>query len=226
MFKSILKHAIVLQLALGSAAAFATTYTFTQFTSNGSPSVESQLIADVTQSGSNVLFTFTNTSVIASSITDVYFDYGSTSFFANGNAGISNNILGLAGESSGVNFSDGARPHNLPSGNTIGFSSDAAGDSNRPSSKNGVNTSSEFVAFLGTTLTGITFGDVIAGLDTGAFRLGLHVQKINYGTDDNDDDDGTSESFVNNPRAVPLPAAGWLFGSALVGLMGLHRRKL
>ncbi|PPC87933.1 MAG: hypothetical protein CTY37_02295 [Methylotenera sp.] len=27
-----------------------------------------------------------------------------------------------------------------------------------------------------------------------------------------------------NPSAVPLPAAGWLFGSALIGLMGLRRK--
>jgi len=213
MLKNIIKHAIVLQLALGSAAVFANTYTFSQITSNGAPLVASQLMANVTQSGSNVLFTFTNTSVIASSITDVYFDYGNTSFFANGNTGISNNILGLAGESFGVNYSDGASPGNLPSGNTVGFSSDAAGDSNSPTSANGVNTSSEFVAFLGTTITGITFADVIAGLDSGAFRLGLHVQSING---DN------SESFVN---AVPVPAALPLMATAL-GLFGISRRKL
>jgi hypothetical protein len=57
----------------------------------------------------------------------------------------------------------------------------------------------------------------LAGLDSGALRLGLHVQSI--GTK------GGSESFVNSPpNAVPLPAAGWLFGTALVGLMGLRRK--
>jgi len=36
-------------------------------------------------------------------------------------------------------------------------------------------------------------------------------------------DSGGSESFVNNP--VPVPAAVWLFGSGLIGLVGVARRK-
>lgn len=215
MLKAILKQAVVLQLVLGSAAAMATTYNFTQITSNGNASVGSQLLVDVTQSGANVLFTFTNTSVIASSITDIYFDFGNTSYFSS----VSNDILGAAGDSAGVNFSDGASPGDLPAGNTVSFTADAGGDSNSPNvPANGVNGSTEFVKFLGTTLTGITFADVLAGIDSGAFRLGLHVQAI--------DGEG-SESFVNSPPSeVPLPAAGWLFGSALIGLMGLRRRML
>ena len=212
----IFKHLIVLQLVFGSAVVIANTYNFSQITSNGNQAVGSQLLVDVTQSGSNVLFTFTNTSVIASSITDIYFDYGNTNYFSS----VSNNTLGAAGDSAGVSFSDGATPPNLPAGNTVGFTADASGDSNSGApgvSANGVNASTEFVKFLGTTLNGITFGDVLAGLDSGALRLGLHVQSI--GTK------GGSESFVNTPpNAVPLPTAGWLFGSALVGLMGLRRK--
>ena len=215
MLKKILKHAVVLSFALGSSAVLANTYHFTQITSNGNQSVATQLTAEVTQLGSNVLFTFKNSSVIASSIADIYFDYGNTSFFSS----VSNNVLGAAGDSAGVSYADGATPANLPSGNNIGFSADASGDSNSPVSANGINTSSEYVSFLGTTLTGVTFADVLAGLDSGAFRLGLHVQSIGQA--------GGSEGFVNTtPNAVPLPAAGWLFGSALVGLMGLSRRKL
>ena len=215
MLKNILKHAVVLSFALGSSVVLANTYNFTQITSNGNQSVATQLTAEVTQSGSNVLFTFKNSSVIASSITDIYFDYGKTNFFSS----VSNNVLGAAGDSTGVSFADGANPSNLPSGNNIGFSADASGDSNAPTSSNGVNTSSEYVSFLGTSLTGVTFANVLAGLDSGAFRLGLHVQSIGQV--------GGSEAFVTStPSAVPLPAAGWLFGSALVGLMGLSRRKL
>ena len=215
MLKKILKHAVVLSFALGSSAVLANTYNFTQITSNGNQSVSTQLTAEVTQSGSNVLFTFYNTAAVASSITDIYFDYGNTSFFSS----VSNNVLGTVGDSTGVSFSDGASPSNLPAGNTVGFTADAGGDSNAPTSANGVNASSEHVSFLGTTLTGVTFADVLAGLDSGAFRLGLHVQSIGQV--------GGSEAFVTGtPSAVPLPAAGWLFGSALVGLMGLSRRKL
>ena len=213
MVKNILKQALVLQLALGSAAVFANTYTFSQITSNGTAQVASQLSADVTQSGSNVLFKFANTSVIASSITDIYFDFGTTSFFSS----VSNNVLGAAGESSGVNYADGASPPNLPAGNTVSFSADASGESASKggATANGVNASSEFVSFLGTTITGITFADVLAGLDSGAFRLGLHVQGING---------ANSESFVNNPSAVPVPAALPLMASAL-GAFGIARRR-
>ena len=213
MIKNTLKHLLALQLILGSAVAFATsaTYNFTQITSNGNQLVASQLSAVVETSGSNVLFTFTNSAGIASSITDIYFDY--TGLFSS----VSNNILGAAGDSTGVSFSDGASPSNLSSGNTVGFTADASGDSNSGGPgvvANGVNASSEFVKFLGTTSFGITFADVLAGLDSGALRLGLHVQSIGG---------AGSEAFVN---AVPLPAAGWLFGSALFGLMGLRRRKM
>jgi hypothetical protein len=146
MMLKILKHLIVLQLVFGSAAAIANTYNFSQITSNGNQAVGSQLLVDVTQSGSNVLFTFTNTSVIASSITDIYFDYGNTNYFSS----VSNNTLGAAGDSAGVSFSDGAAPPNLPAGNTVGFSADASGDSNAGApgvSANGVNASTEFVNF-------------------------------------------------------------------------------
>ena len=98
MLKSLIKKALVLQLVLGSSVVFANIYNFTQITSNGNEPVASQLLVDVTQSGANVLFKFTNSSLISSSITDVYFDYGNTNYFTS----ISNNALGASGESAGV----------------------------------------------------------------------------------------------------------------------------
>lgn len=35
----------------------------------------------------------------------------------------------------------------------------------------------------------------------------------------------TDNQFVGNPAAVPIPAAVWLFGSGLLGLIGIARRK-
>ena len=217
MLKNIVKAILVAQLLLATSSAFANTYNFTQITSNGNAPVASQLLVDVTQSGSNVLFKFTNSSVIASSITDIYFDYGNTNLFTS----VSNNALGAAGQSAGVNYTDGATPPNLPAGNTIGFTADASGDSAPPVPANGVNAAGEFAAFLGALGITSSFGDVIAALDSNALRIGLHVQAIG-------NLDG-SESFVNapnRPSQVPVPGAIWLFGSAILGFAGFSNRKI
>lgn len=38
--------------------------------------------------------------------------------------------------------------------------------------------------------------------------------------------DGTTLSFSGNQQSVPLPAAAWLFGSGLLGLVGIGRRRM
>lgn len=174
MLKSLVKALFISQLLLATTTVFANNYNFIQITSNGNAPVASQLLVDVTQFGANVLFKFTNSSAIASSITDIYFDYGNTNYFTS----VSNNALGAAGESSGVNYTDFATPSNLPAGNTIGFTADASGDSAPPVMTNGVNAAGEYAAFLGTLGLSGSFSDVIAALDTNAFRIGLHVQAI------------------------------------------------
>ena len=218
MHKNLLAGLVVAPLLVATSMASAATYGFSQITNNGAPAIASQLQVDVTQSGSNVLFKLTNSSIIASSITEVYFDYGTPSsllYFSS----VSNDILGIAGESTGVSFHDGSDPSNLPSGNSLtpSFSVDASGESPNATS-NGVNAASEYVKFLGTVKSGVTFDNVIAGLNSGLLRIGLHVRGIGG---------GTSESFINNttPNPVPLPAAAWLFGSALLGFASLYNRR-
>lgn len=218
MLKNLVKAKFVAQLLLVTTTVFANTYNFTQITSNGNQPVASQLLVDVTQSGANALFTFTNTSVIASSITDIYFDYGNTNYFTS----VSNNALGAAGESAGVSYADGASPPNLPAGNTIGFTADASGSSLSPDvPASGVNAANEYVKFLGTFGLSNNFNDLIAALDSNAFRIGLHVQSIG--------ELGGSEAFVNDPghpSQVPVPGAIWLFGSAILGFAGFNKRNL
>lgn len=219
MLKNVIKTVFVTQLLLATTLVFANTYNFSQITSNGNQLVAPQLSVNVTQSGSNALFTFFNSSVIASSITDAYFDYGNTNYFTS----VSNNILGVAGESANVSFSDGASPPNLPAGNTIGFTADASGDSDPSTLSNGVNASNKYVSFLGTFGLSSSFSDLIAALDSNAFRIGLHVQGIG--------ELGGSESFVDLPSQVsvpgqvPVPGAIWLFGSAMLGFAGFNKRK-
>jgi hypothetical protein len=153
-----------------------------------------------------VRFTFTNSGPAASSITGVYFDDGT--------------LLGIAAifNGAGVAFSQGASPPNLPGANlasppfrtTAGF----LADSDPPVQPNGVNPG-ESLAILFALISGQTYTDTLAALQGGALRIGVHVQGFQG---------GGSESFVNAPAPVPLPAAAWLLlaGGALVA--GTARR--
>lgn len=162
------------------------------------------------------LFTFTNSGPNVSSITDVYWDDGTLLDIAQVNV---NN-------SGAVSFSALATPSNLPGANNIspafvttaGFSV----DSNSPHlSQNGVNPG-ESLGVLFDLRTGKTYTDLLAALDAahrdqpGDLRIGIHVQSFS---------DSGSESFINVPTAVPLPAAVWLLGSGLIGLSGFLRKK-
>jgi len=199
--------------SFSSSQAVAISVNFENITSNNVEDLSGQLSVEVTESVSGALFTFYNNIGIASSITDIYFDLGSTSLFTSINV---NSVSGA-----GVSFSDGASPGNLPSGNTIGFVANFAADSDAPGGvpHNGVNYSSESVTFLGTFNVG-TFTNLLDSLALNDFRIGLHVQSIGG---------GGSDSYVSVPTsipaAVPVPAAAWLFGSALFGLFAVGRRK-
>jgi hypothetical protein len=213
-----MRHTVgaALALALTPTMGFAATLSFDCITNNiaGDCAIgESQLSVDVTSySATQVLFEFNNTGLSASSITDAYFDNGS--------------LLGLAflidaDEGSGdpgVDFTQGASPGDLPGGNnaspafvaTAGFTA----DSDPPTQPNGVNPG-ETLGIVFDLQGGGTFADVLSELASGELRIGIHVQ--GFGT-------GGSESFVNNP--IPIPAAVWLFGSGLLGLAAVARRKL
>ena len=69
---------------------------------------------------------------------------------------------------------------------------------------------------------------VVAGKITlGVQHIGLMTLKI-FGQGDFGQQNGrtTTDLYVAGINEVPLPAAVWLFGSALLGLAGLRRRKL
>lgn len=201
-------------LMVAATAASASTYSFYQITSNGSTNVANQLVLDVTQSGSDALFKILNNGPTASVVAQVYFDFGATSFFAvpNGINWSASNSTSWDG-STGVLFENGGSPPVLPSGNTVGFSAEDRGSAESPAPQKGAGVG-EYVGFLGTFSSGSDFNMLISALDSGDFRVGLHVTGI--GTE------GQSESYVT---AVPLPAAAWLFGSALLGFVSLSNRR-
>jgi hypothetical protein len=193
-------------LAAGTTHA-AVTYGFGGITNNSATNTangEAQLFVDVAAVGAaQVSFTFRNVGPHAMSITDVYFDDGT--------------LLGIASitNMSGVDFSQGASPPNLPGGNTLSppFSTTAGflADSDPPAQPNGVNPGEQLVITFD-LIGGMTFADTITALDTPGdhLRIGIHVQ--GYA-------DGGSESFVN----VPAPGALALLG--LGGLAATRRRR-
>lgn len=103
--KALLLSVVAVLMVVGSANA--TPYYFTRITNNGGAAIPwNQLWVDVTANLSLVDFTFYNDVGVASSITDIYFDDGT--------------LLGISTirSSAGVEFSQLAKPGNLPSANS------------------------------------------------------------------------------------------------------------
>lgn len=197
-------------------AQAATTYTFFCLTGNSAADCavgENQLSVDVSSAAvGEVSFTFYNNGPADSSIADIYFDDGTLL----GISSLVDSDDGVGGHA-GVDFSVGASPPNLPGRNNISPSFEVTAgflaDSDPPVQPNGINPG-EWLTINFDLQGSQTLNDVIDQLTTGQLRIGLHVQGFSG---------GGSESFVNNPTAVPLPAAAWLFASALMLLMGRKR---
>ena len=135
------------------------------------------------------------------------------------------------GGDSGVDFSPGASPGNLPSGNTVDpafeTTKDFLADSDPPVSHNGVNPGESLGIIF--DLAGVvdgdetyygTYSDVINELNNGDLRIGIHVQGFSS---------GGSEAFVNGGKTtitelgVPDPGilhCAFLLGSGIIGLVG------
>jgi len=204
-----------------SAQAASLHYQFERITGNASESLSRQLGMQVESRSGGALFTFRNDLGVASSVTDIYFD--------DHRSGLFRSIAYSADSGVGVSFDSQAAPANLPGGKAAGFSASFSGDSNNRSVErgvvtagvpaNGLNRDGEWVSFLGFWAGAANFEGLLAAIDRGDFRVGLHVQAIGLS--------GTSDSYVNQPSAVPLPAAAWLFASALFGFVVIsNRRKL
>ena len=64
----------------------------------------------------------------------------------------------------------------------------------------------------------ITLGFYLTTLKVFGTMTGAMAEKYGRGT--------TTDLYVAGINEVPIPAAVWLFGSALLGLAGLRRRKI
>jgi hypothetical protein len=173
-----------------------------------------QLSCELTSPASNqVLFTFYNdgpsgsaydvATALSGSIAEIYFDSRGV---------LSSGILSLV-EPSGVNFDivnvvskpGGPKP-NLPGAENASpsFSTSIgnyAAAAVSPAPSNGVNSGE----YLGILFNG-SLTDVLAAINDGSLRMGLHVTGING---------GTSDSYINTRTTVPVP------GAVLLGLLGL-----
>jgi hypothetical protein len=157
-----------------------------------------------------VLFLFTNDVGIASNISEIYMDDGQI-------IGISQVLNSLGG------FTDftgeTVTPGNLPGGQNVSppfeaieiFSADSA--NGNPSK--GINTADDILGIIYDVK--VDFDGVVAALDTGVLRIGLHVRSIGA--------DGESDGFVNTPPSIPDASSMLLLGSAcLIGWGGLRRK--
>ena len=220
------------------ATAASTYFGYTRITNNGPDDVASQFFTEVAEHNQGVLFSFYNTvSSYAASITQIYFE-------ENPLGGLFSSLT-IHNQSAGVDYSTPASPDNLPSGNNWNFTANHSFGPNSPTAPNGINASNEWLSLLGVLNVGQAYTDVIDALVNGALRIGMHAQAISA--------TGNSDSFINSltPLAagvtppgvtpggggagggagggevspVPLPAAGWLFVSAVLGFGAMARRR-
>ena len=222
MLRNLVKATFIAPLLLATTTVFANTYHFLPINPNnnniGSPTpVGSQLTLNVIDSGSgSALFTFTNPVGISASIVDVYFSDPAPLIFSS---------FSITNQTAGVNFLlDSPTPANFPEGGPSFIevaSADAVGAGTNEIA-NGINAIGESLTFAALYNSGNNFNSLIAAINSGDFRIGLKTR------DNPDGGNPSTDRWLNDTPVseVPIPAAGWLFGSALMGLMGLRRRDI
>jgi hypothetical protein len=202
----------MLMCGASSSPAAADTYGFSCITANtpGDCSIlQAQLQLEVTAGSFNqVEFKFINSGPANSSITDVYFD------------DLLPPVLGtpvtITDSGAGVSFKTGCSPKSLPGGNAYSFSTSYCADSSSPTQPMGVNPG-EWLKVAYTLQGGSTFAQVIAALNSGAYRVGIHVQ--GFAT-------GGSESGINVPPPPQVPEPLTLTLLAIGAITAASRRTL
>lgn len=201
---------------IATAAIFASTeiasaiqFDFHNITNNNQESAwigESQLHLDVSEAESNqILFLFTNTGPLPSSITEIYFE-DSISLLTY------SNII----QSTGVHYISGATPDNPPGGNQpeYKFSSDYSYESSNPSTMNGINPGEQLSILF--NVNDATFSSLLDAIYKETLRVALHAKGF---------PGGHSESFINTHVPAPEPPSILLFGLGVFGVAAIARRR-
>jgi len=205
----------------GYAASY--NYGFEKISDNGGDELnEGQLYASIGEetidNNLGVSFTFYNVVGVPSSITEVVF--GDNAKILSGDT---STTIAYNASSNGVEFTDKTTINGNP--NDYNFVRVLESDSSK-GINDGVNAEGEWIKFFGIYSDNFTFESLTASILSGHFNIGLHVQGIN---DDQSeryvlvDNNGPIPGGFGTPE-VPLPAALWLFGPALLGFMGFRRK--
>ena len=192
-----------------TAAAQAASFGFQNITGNSAANAaagEAQLsLSVVAGMGGTAQFTLSNAfGGVPSSVEEIWIDNTAGVLLAI--SSITNTV--------GVNFS-APSSSNLPGGNTVGFNETPALGlaASPPPVGNGINPG-ESLTWTYSIVGGFDIDDVIAAMNFGSLRVGIHV--IGF-------PNGGSESFVTTP-VIPAPLGGMLAGAGLLAI-GARRRR-
>lgn len=207
-------------IAATTVPAQAVTFSFDNINSENTngDAIVNQFSFDLTEADNNeVLFKFSNTGDVDSFIRQIYFD--------DKNSVLSNlTFKGFPDTSSGVAFKNIKENQlNFAQGNNVNFDSSFGIQAEKPgSNKDGID-ANEFLSVAFTA----DYDSVLADVQSGALRVGMHVQGIETA---NFNSDSYISKMEFEPQSVelervPEPSVTLAIGALGMGAFGLRRRQ-